>query len=180
MLPNLTSIQPAFVGFNFHNTIASEQNPSAVENGTQTQGRDTSLADNAQFSIEEQRQIEALKARDAEVRAHEQAHLNAAAGIAVSGASFSYQTGSDGNRYAIGGEVQIDTSPVPGDPEATLRKAETIRRAALSPAQPSAQDYSVASSAATMATNARIELLKQTQENADPKFGVSIDVAVQT
>ncbi|HBA64604.1 MAG TPA: hypothetical protein DCZ48_00195, partial [Methylococcaceae bacterium] len=100
MLPDLTSIQPAFVGFNFQNTVAAEQNPSADENNSQIQGRDTSHGDHAQFSIEEQRQIEALKARDAEVRAHEQAHLNAAAGIAVSGASFSYQTGPDGNRYA--------------------------------------------------------------------------------
>ncbi|MBU2571339.1 MAG: hypothetical protein KJ725_15175 [Gammaproteobacteria bacterium] len=178
MLPDLTSIQPTFVGFNFRNTVAAEQNPNASENDTQIQGRDTSLADDAQFSIEEQRQIEALKARDAEVRAHEQAHINAAAGIAVSGASFSYQTGPDGNRYAIGGEVQIDTSPAPGDPEATLRKAESIRRAALAPAQPSAQDFSVAANAARMASDARIELLKQTQENAGPQFGTAIDIAV--
>lgn len=171
MLPDLTSIQPAFVGFNFQNTVATE-------NDTQTQGRDTSLADYAQFSIEEQRQLDALKARDTEVKAHEQAHVNAAAGIAVSGARFSYQTGPDGNRYAIGGEVNIDTSPVPGDPEATLRKADSIRRAALAPAQPSAQDFSVASNAARMASDARIELLKQTQENAGPKFGTTIDIAV--
>lgn len=114
-----------------------------------------------------QSQIQTLKARDQEVRNHEQAHLSAAGGLAVSGASFEFVTGPDGQRYAVGGEVSIDTSGVPGDPEATLRKAETIRRAALAPAQPSGQDYSVASKAATMANQARIEMMKATQTATD-------------
>ena len=101
------------------------------------------------------------------MRNHEQAHLSAAGGLAVSGASFEFVTGPDGQRYAVGGEVSIDTSGVPGDPEATLRKAETIRRAALAPAQPSGQDYSVASKAATMANQARIEMMKATQTATD-------------
>lgn len=114
-----------------------------------------------------QSQIQTLKARDQEVRNHEQAHLSAAGGLAVSGASFEFVTGPDGQRYAVGGEVSIDTSGVPGDPEATLRKAETIRRAALAPAQPSGQDYSVASKAAAMANQARIEMMKVTQTATD-------------
>lgn len=114
-----------------------------------------------------QSEIQALKDRDREVRIHEQAHLSAAGGIAVSGAQFSFTTGPDGQRYAIGGEVNIDTSPVSGDPEATLRKADAIRRAALAPAQPSSQDFSVASSAASMANNARIELLRQQQNTQE-------------
>lgn len=113
--------------------------------------------------VEQQKEIQALKERDQEVRAHEQAHLSAAGGIAVSGAKFQFVTGPDGQRYATGGEVSIDTSPVPGDPQATLRKAETIRRAAMAPAQPSGQDYSVASKAAAMASRASIELLRSTQ-----------------
>ncbi|MGR9051798.1 MAG: putative metalloprotease CJM1_0395 family protein [Gammaproteobacteria bacterium] len=130
------------------------------------------------LNSDELQQIQQLKARDSEVRAHEQAHLNAAGGIAVSAASFTFQTGPDGKRYAVGGEVQISTSPVVGDPEATLKKAETIRRAALAPAQPSSQDYSVAADAAAMANQARIDLLQQNREagNNTSTLGSRIDI----
>ncbi len=86
------------------------------------------------------------------------AHLAAAGPYAIGGPSYEYQKGPDGQRYAVGGHVNIDTSPVPGDPEATLRKAETIRRAALAPGDPSPQDRSVAAAAASMALKAQIEL----------------------
>lgn len=109
--------------------------------------------------IRQQREVQQLKARDSEVRAHEQAHLNAAGGLATSGAHFSYVTGPDGQRYATGGDVSIDVSAVANDPQATMRKAETIRRAAMAPAQPSGQDYSVASKAAAMASKAAMQLL---------------------
>lgn len=109
-------------------------------------------------------EIQALKNRDQEVRNHELAHLSAAGGIAISGAHYSYTTGPDGIRYATGGDVGIDTSTVAGDPEATLRKAETIRRAALAPANPSSQDQSVAAMAAEMASKARIDLMRLQQD----------------
>jgi len=115
-------------------------------------------------SPEEQREIEKLKARDREVRAHEAAHLAAAGGHARSGASFSYQRGPDGVLYAVGGEVSIDTSPVPGDPQATLAKALQVQRAALAPADPSAQDRQVAAQAAAMAIQARRELAAPQEE----------------
>ncbi len=146
---------------------AAKTKPDETEKSPEASGATPVKTDQntPQFTPEEQRQIQVFKARDIEVRAHEQAHLSAAGGFATGGASFTFQTGPDGRRYAIGGEVQIDISSVPGDPEASLRKAETIRRAALAPASPSAQDFSVAASAASMATNARIELLKQNQQN---------------
>jgi len=105
-------------------------------------------------------QIHALQARDREVRQHERAHASAAAGIAHSAPSYTYTRGPDGQQYAVGGEVQIDTSAVAGDPEATLRKATQIQRAALAPAQPSSQDRAVAAQAAAMAATARAELLQ--------------------
>ena len=40
----------------------------------------------------------------------------------------------------------MDTSPVPGDPQATIRKAQTVRQAALAPAEPSGQDQRAAAS----------------------------------
>jgi hypothetical protein len=114
-----------------------------------------------------QAQILELKATDQKVRAHEMAHIAAGAGVVTGGATFSYTRGPDGNLYAVGGEVQIDSSEVPGDPEATIRKAEAIQRAALAPADPSAQDRAVAARAAMIASQARMELQKQEMSQPD-------------
>lgn len=110
----------------------------------------------ARLSEEEQQQVDKLKARDREVRAHEQAHIAAASGASVSGPSFSYQQGPDGQRYAIGGHVNIDVSPG-RTPEETLRKAQAVERAALAPAEPSGQDQAVAAQARQMALQAMAE-----------------------
>ncbi|MCL2829262.1 MAG: hypothetical protein FWD77_00810 [Betaproteobacteria bacterium] len=121
-----------------------------------------------ELTPQEESAIVQLQSRDRAVRAHEQAHLSVAGGLAVSGASFDYQTGPDGRDYAIGGEVQIDVSPG-RDPEETLSKAEHIRAAALAPADPSPQDLAVAASAAQMATEARAELARaQTEQTPQP------------
>ena len=106
---------------------------------------------------EQQAQVAKLKAEDRKVRAHEQAHLAAAGGIATSGANYTYQRGPDGVNYAVAGEVSIDTSPGK-TPEETLSKADTIRSAALAPADPSGQDRAVAAAASQMAAQARQEL----------------------
>jgi hypothetical protein len=58
----------------------------------------------------------------------------------------------------VGGEVSIDTSPVAGNPEATIAKAHQIEAAALAPADPSGQDHSVATQAQAMAAAAEAEL----------------------
>ncbi|WP_062061571.1 putative metalloprotease CJM1_0395 family protein [Cellvibrio sp. OA-2007] len=108
----------------------------------------------------EREQIQTLAARDREVRAHEQAHA-AVAGQYGSSPTYSFVRGPDGVSYAVGGEVKIDTSPIPGDPEATLRKAQQLRRAANAPADPSSQDGSVAAQAAQMEQQARAELREQ-------------------
>jgi hypothetical protein len=116
-----------------------------------------------QLTEEEQQQVEELKAADREVRSHEQAHLAAAGPHAKGGPTFTYQTGPDGRQYAVGGEVSIDVSPVPGDPEATIRKAQMVRAAALAPADPSAQDRAVAATATQMEAQAQMELQQQEQ-----------------
>lgn len=105
----------------------------------------------------ERRVVDQLAARDREVRAHEQAHL-AAAGPYAQGVSYDYQTGPDGRQYAVGGSVAVDTAPIPGDPQATIAKAQQLRRAALAPAQPSAADRAVAAKAARMEMEARRQL----------------------
>ena len=123
-----------------------------------------------QLSVEAQREVTKLQTADREVRAHEQAHMAAAGPYTRGGASFTYRTGPDGRQYAVAGEVSIDTSPISGDPEATIRKAQVIRAAAMAPANPSAQDRSVAAAAAKMEAQARLELRqKQTEEQeAEP------------
>lgn len=113
---------------------------------------------------DEQKMVEQLKARDAEVRAHENAHKSAGGQYVMGGITFRYQTGPDGKRYAVEGEVRIDTSGVSGNPEATIQKARTIRKAANAPANPSAQDRSVASQAAAMEMEAQWELAKKRLE----------------
>ena len=110
--------------------------------------------------------ISELQSRDREVRSHEAAHASAGGSLVVSGPSFTYQRGPDGRSYAIGGEVQIDVSPVANDPEATLKKSEQIRRAALAPADPSAQDLRVASNASQLASKARVEIAVLRREEA--------------
>lgn len=133
------------------------------------------------LSAQEQLQVQRLQARNQEVRAHEQAHLNAAGGIATGGAHFTFATAPDGRRYAIGGEVNIDVSEVQGDPDATIRKAEQIRRAALAPANPSAQDQQIASRANAMANQARLELFRQEQDGETDSVsghGLHVDISV--
>lgn len=110
--------------------------------------------------------IQKLRARDREVRAHEAAHLAAGRPYVTGGPSFSYQRGPDGRAYAIGGEVSLDTSEVADDPEATLSKAETVRRAALAPARPSPQDLRVAADASQLAAQTRLEIAILRREEA--------------
>ena len=108
------------------------------------------------------RALESLRQRDQEVRLHEQAHLLAAGPYAKGAPSYTYQTGPDGQRYAVGGEVPIDLSAVSGDPQATLQKALTVRRAALAPTDPSEADQAVAAQATALAAQAQQEL-RETQ-----------------
>lgn len=121
----------------------------------------------------EQAEVRKLKDRDAEVRRHEQAHQSAAGQYASGGASFEYETGPDGRRYAVSGEVQIDTSAVQGDPQATITKMQQIRRAALAPGSPSSQDRAVASQASKAEQQARAELAEQRRETQETQSGGS-------
>ncbi|MDA1309656.1 MAG: putative metalloprotease CJM1_0395 family protein [Proteobacteria bacterium] len=112
------------------------------------------------LSEAEQKQLAELRQADAAVRRHEAAH--AAAGGAFAGApSFTYQQGPDGQRYAVAGEVSIDTAPVDGDPAATIQKLQIVRSAALAPSDPSGQDRAVAAQANATIRQAESELRAQ-------------------
>ncbi|MDH5551996.1 MAG: putative metalloprotease CJM1_0395 family protein [Nitrosomonas sp.] len=146
-------------------TIESEKKVEKEIEADSSTSNQAKSANTLEKSPEEEKIIQQLRKTDQEVRAHEMAHLAAAGGLSKGGATFEYQTGPDGQRYAVSGEVQIDTSGVSGDPEATLQKAQQIQRAAMAPAQPSAQDRSVAVAAAAMAAEARAEIASQTTGN---------------
>lgn len=117
----------------------------------------------AELSDADQVQISKLKARDMQVKQHEQAHLSAAGGLSISGANLTYQKGPNGVNYAVAGDVKIDTSPGRNAAD-TLAKAEQIIDAALAPADPSPADRSTAAKAQFMAQEARTELLQQAKE----------------
>ena len=117
----------------------------------------------------ELQQVRELQQTDRKVRSHEQAHLAAAGGLA-GGVSFTFVTGPDGQRYAVGGEVSIDTSPVDGDPEATIQKARQIQAAANAPAEPSSQDRSVAAKASQLEQAARLELIQEQRAKQASEF----------
>lgn len=110
----------------------------------------------------EKQLVSKLRARDMEVRAHEAAHISASGGLA-GGASFSFQTGPDGKRYAVGGEVKI-ASPRTSDPAQMLVNAEKMRAAAMAPASPSGQDRAVAARATAMISRARMAKAEERTE----------------
>lgn len=146
MISSLSPWQTAFspsVERGSGRSLGSEQR-SGVQNG---------------LSVDQQRQVEALRAIDRKVRAHELAHVAVGGGL-VGAASFSYQVGPDKQRYAVAGEVSIDVS-AGRDAEETIARAEQIRAAALAPADPSSQDRRVAALATRMEDAARQELASQ-------------------
>lgn len=169
------SVSPA----NDNVTIAAGQQDPATQNATvppvnqasesAKQGLQKEQQHAKHDSADKQQQEQELKivaelaARDREVRAHEQAH--ASVGGAFAGApTYTFEKGPDGVHYAVGGEVSISTGAIAGDPEATIRKADVVRRAALAPAQPSSQDQAVAAQATQMKIQAQIELAQQNQD----------------
>ncbi len=111
-----------------------------------------------ELTPEERARVAELRQRDREVRAHENAHVAAGGSLVVGPPSFTFETGPDGRRYAVAGEVQVRGGSSSADPETRLRESEQIIRAALAPADPSGADRSVAASAAQEAATARAEL----------------------
>lgn len=125
---------------------------------------------NQELTDEEKRVVAEMKARDAEVRRHEEAH--ARVGGQYAGApSYQYDQGPDGNKYAVSGEVPIDVAPIPGDPAATIRKMDVVKRAALAPAEPSSQDRAVAAKAEQEKIKARAEQLELKREETTASNG---------
>jgi hypothetical protein len=120
---------------------------------------------------DEKNKVQELKDRDREVRVHEQAHA-AVGGQYAGSPSYEYQTGPDGKRYAVGGEVSIDVSEEE-KPEDTIQKMKIVRAAALAPAEPSTKDLKVAAEASQKENQARAKVSQQqlsiNSQDADSK-----------
>ena len=121
-----------------------------------------------QLSPEEQQTVVKLKQRDLEVKTHEAAHLANAGQYAAGGPSYSYQTGPDGKKYAVGGEVPIDIGKEK-TPEQTVQKMRIVRRAALAPANPSAADRNIAAAASMAEAEAMQEMRSPENNSSDRK-----------
>lgn len=165
----VASVSSSSVGTNYAYESPSRSVASATKSKEASSRPGTSANSDATqpetLTPEQQRQVQQLKEIDRKVRAHEQAHIAVGTDLVRGGASFTYQTGPDDQRYAVSGEVSIDASPG-RTPEETIPKAQHIRATALAPADPSAQDQSVAAKASLMEANARIELSAQQQEES--------------
>lgn len=140
-----------------------------TEDGTVNESKDSTSSNeekaktSGDLTPEQKQEVAELKARDAEVRAHEQAHIAAAAGISTSAPNYTFQEGPDGKKYAIGGEVSVSV-PQTGDPETDISNAEIMRNAAMAPSDPSPQDRSVARNAAKIIADAERKLAEQTSQ----------------
>jgi len=127
-----------------------------------------------ELTPQQQSEVVQLKQRDEEVHAHEQAHQSAGAGL-TGAASYTYTTGPDGKRYATGGEVSIDASPVNNNPSQTISKMEKVIAAALAPADPSSQDRAVANAARGTMVSAEMALMQQRRYDSSSQVGSTID-----
>ena len=74
---------------------------------------------------------------------------------------YDYLIASDDKLYVQSGSVSIDSSPVTGDPEATLQKARRIRNAYMGVPMPQTADHLAAGSAINMGINARREIVSE-------------------
>lgn len=131
-----------------------------------SEGQDAQKRQQEQQARELERvEIQQLERRDTEVRNHEMAH--ATVGGAYAGTPrYDYETGPNGKKYAVSGEVSIDVSKE-ATPEQTIRKMNTVRAAALAPAEPSSQDLKVAAEATKQIAEARVEMLQETQSQRE-------------
>jgi hypothetical protein len=159
---------------NHDNTSNSKQDGKKSEQNQSTQDK-VNISDEGKkaasedsdntLSEDEKDKVQELKDRDTEVRVHEQAHA-AVGGQYAGSPSYEYETGPDGKRYAVGGEVSIDVSEEE-TPEDTIQKMQIVRAAALAPAEPSTQDLKVAAQASQKENQARAQV-SQEQLNGEP------------
>jgi|SRR5690554_2765522 len=131
-----------------------------------------------QLSDKDKEKVSELKERDAEVRRHEQTHASVGGQYAGS-PKYETEQGPDGKSYAVAGSVDIDVAPIAKDPEATIQKMQTVKRAALAVDEPSAADRRIANEASRHEIKARQELASEQQQVFMPEHSQRIEKAYQ-
>lgn len=178
--PSSPRVEHVAKGRTLEEDTASTDDPrttNSEESSNDTAG--PKRADGTPMAPEEIQQVEQLKQSDREVRQHEMAH-QIAGGAYTGGASYEYEVGPDGKRYAVAGEVPIDYGPVPNDPQATVEKMQTVIAAAMAPADPSPKDYQVAAQARQYLLEAKLEASMQRSEMEQARSAGAADSSVTT
>lgn len=143
------------VSFSLEGRRLAEENATTLEEEQEKKDKGSD-----KLSEDEKQELEEMRRREQEVITHERAH-QATGGQYASAPQYSYRRGPDGDVYVADGEVSIDLSTIPGDPQATIQKAQQVRAAALAPSEPSGQDMRVASAAMQMALDAQRQLAEE-------------------
>ncbi|CAM0557176.1 hypothetical protein EHLJMEHL_02264 [Vreelandella titanicae] len=158
-------VEQAAKGRALEEDTASTDDPKATSASEESSSAEAGpkRADGTPMAPDEIRLLDQLKQNDREVRQHEMAHQTVG-GAYAGGASYEYEVGPDGKRYAVAGEVPIDYGPVPNDPQATIEKMQTVIAAAMAPADPSPKDHQVAAQARQYLLEAKLEASMQRSE----------------
>jgi len=138
------------IGTDAHAVRPEKDSLMAGEGDAGTSARRT---DGKSLNHEDAALLQKLKARDAKVRNHEAAHIMAAGGQVHGLPTYTYQTGPDGKRYAIGGSVNISMLRT-GDAAYDARQAQNAYRAAMATGEPSTRDMQAAMKARSHALEA--------------------------
>ena len=145
---------------------SAQQSPAVVSSPSEMPATLAANASAGRQGREQQLMVSELQTRERTVRAAEIAQA-ALAGKYAGPPVYSYARGPDGQAYAVSGDVPLDVSPIPNDPEATLRKMQVVLQAAMASGEASPQDVRVAAQARAVAAQARAQLAEaKRQESA--------------
>jgi hypothetical protein len=114
--------------------------------------------------------IRTLREKDRDVRSAEYAKVSMLGKFRKGGPRFRYETGPDGQRYAIEGNVPVDLSPAES-PENSIRKARKIKNASLGVGEVSDSDRKVAAQAQLLEMQARAKIARDTFERISDEDG---------
>ncbi|MCP4269219.1 MAG: hypothetical protein GY777_27230 [Candidatus Brocadiaceae bacterium] len=142
-------------------TALKKQENEEKAQGSKKADNDTKTnVDGRQPSPEEQKEIEKIRKNSRNVKRRELVYRAVVGNHVRGAASFQYETGPDGMKYAIAGHTAIDTRPIINNPEASIRKAQAIKRTKI--------DQSVAVEVEKMEREARLALKeKQRKESVE-------------
>ncbi len=118
------------------------------------------------LSEEEKRELQVLKEEDKRVRTHEQAHKRAG-GKYAGQIHYEFESGPDGQKYAVAGHTEINNAEIPNSPEKNIQKMEKIIKAALAPMSPSTTDRQIAAEARQNKMESQAELRKEKQSQVN-------------